>query len=705
MGARFQAAGWGEALNAVSKAIAAAAPERVAVLGGARLTNESQYVWAKLAKGVIGTDNFDAQFGDGLDPRFVLGLPAATIDDACRPGGIVVLIGPDPKEELGTLYLRLRHAITQDNVTLIEITPRATGLSQLAKHSLRPRPGTTAHLTWRLARRAAGQRDAAENNGDSGFTQTTGVNAADFAAAVEALKSASSPVTVILGQASLAEPAHETAEAAVAFAGFEHPESSPLATTKFLFALRRGNLRGAMEMGLSPGLLPARVPLAASRHPLDCLLPEKVSQSDSDDADGAGDAEHSDDAVDTKDSAHASAAGEASNAGAAGDAGDDDHAGDAANAGAAGEAGDAGDDDHAGEADEAEVELSVVESLAGLWPRMPESMGLDALGILETAANGDIDVLVLLGADPMNDFVDRDLALRGLRGAGVVIAVDLFANDSAALCADIVLPAAAPTECDGTFTNLEGRVSVMSHKVTPPGTARPDWMIAVELAERLEPGSTQGLDSPQAIRAEIAGLSPVHRDITEESLAANPQEGVLLSSLEPPEATRKRLHAEYFLKILSCNDHFTPAVPTPPKSLLAQVGATARDDSAREGGRKQSPLLLLVTSRQMYDDGVMLRHCESMRTLAAAPTARINPADLARIARVETSPGSASGNGIAPGSAVRVKSGSGHIDAMLETDDGVLEGSLAVNWLAPGAPANSLITAGEPVTFVKVEPR
>ena len=42
-------------------------------LGGARLTNEAAYAWAKLAKGVIGTDNVDAQLGDGLPADVVLG--------------------------------------------------------------------------------------------------------------------------------------------------------------------------------------------------------------------------------------------------------------------------------------------------------------------------------------------------------------------------------------------------------------------------------------------------------------------------------------------------------------------------------------------------------------------------------------------------------------------------------------------------------
>ena len=130
----------GAALDRIADTLRGAPAARVAVLGGARLTNEAQYMWAKLAKGVIGTDNVDAQLDDGLDPELVLGLPRATIDDACRPGGAVVLIGPDLKEELGALYLRLRHAIVHDGVQLIEVTPGATSLSPLAQHSLHPPP-------------------------------------------------------------------------------------------------------------------------------------------------------------------------------------------------------------------------------------------------------------------------------------------------------------------------------------------------------------------------------------------------------------------------------------------------------------------------------------------------------------------------------------------------------------------------------------
>ena len=132
---------WKDALTLTADALSAAPAERIGVLGGARLDNEGQYAWVKLVKGVLGCDNFDAQLGDGIDPDLLLSLPRATISDACRPGSTVLLLGPDLKEELGSLYLRLRHAVTRDDVTLLEVRTCASSLSGLAAHSLHPRPG------------------------------------------------------------------------------------------------------------------------------------------------------------------------------------------------------------------------------------------------------------------------------------------------------------------------------------------------------------------------------------------------------------------------------------------------------------------------------------------------------------------------------------------------------------------------------------
>ena len=114
-------------------------------MGGARLTNECAYAWAKLAKGVIGTDSVDAQLGDGLPAELVLGLPRATIDAACAAPVLITLSG-DLREELPVLFLRLRDAVV-GTTKLIELSPTPTALTTLALASLPVRPGDAPR--WR----------------------------------------------------------------------------------------------------------------------------------------------------------------------------------------------------------------------------------------------------------------------------------------------------------------------------------------------------------------------------------------------------------------------------------------------------------------------------------------------------------------------------------------------------------------------------
>ena len=220
---------WGDALDRVASAVSDAVrlhgPESVAVIGGARLANEDAYAWARLAKGVIGTDSVDAQMGDGLPAELVLGLPRATVDEACSAGAVVIL-SPDLKEELPVLYLRLRAAALA-GVPLIEVGTVSTGLSSVAARSLRHRPGDAGAVIAEAAQ-------AASESARSG------------------------QVVVIGGRANLAES--EQSQAAAILGLME-----ALPGAQFLPALRRANVIGALEAGLAPGVLPGGTDLASGR--------------------------------------------------------------------------------------------------------------------------------------------------------------------------------------------------------------------------------------------------------------------------------------------------------------------------------------------------------------------------------------------------------------------------------------------------------
>jgi NADH-quinone oxidoreductase subunit G len=319
--------------------------DTVALLGGARSTNESAFAWAKLAD-ALGVHYRDAQFGDGL-PAEVLGLPRATIADAAA-AATVVLVGPDLKEELPVLYLRLREA-ARSGTRIIEFASQDSGLTRYAWKSVRHAPGM----------------------GPSEI-------AATLAEPEVSEQLASGDVVVVAGRANLAV-SEANAMACVRAALDAVPGASVLP------ALRRGNVVGALQLGLAPA-----------------------------------------------------------------------------------------DHDH------------------------------DGLGTLRACADGKVDVLILLGADPLNDCPDADLARRALAGARRIISIDTHPSESTQQ-ADLVLPAASFAEQSGTTTNLEGRVTDVAQKITVTGTARPDWMIASDLALRLghDLGATNVAEFTEAIRADV----------------------------------------------------------------------------------------------------------------------------------------------------------------------------------------------------------
>jgi len=520
---------WSEALAAVADVLASTAPERLAVLGGARLTDEAAFAWASLAKGVVGTDHVDAQLGDGL-PADVFDLPGASIDDVCRPGGTVIYMGPDPKEELPVLFLRLKHAAVRDRVRIVEVTPTATSLSLYAAASVHPRPGELAAVAGVLA---------GASIPDDGVA---GVDAEHLRSALSVLSDADGPLTVVLGRANLAESGAVVLAAAAQLAG--------LPDVSFLPVVRRGNVRGAVAAGLTPGRLPGGGRLDSDTH------------------------------------------------------------------------------------------------WSSVWPTFPAAPGADALGILSAAAAGEISTLVLLGADPLSDAPDRALAERALERVETIIALDAFEQPSVAR-AHIVLPVAMPGEVDGTTTNAEGRVSRVRAKVTPPGTARPDWIVAVELARRL--GAEWQAGTAEELRNELVAGSP-RLSGTEWSVVDAATDGVLVD--------------------LSAGT-FDPGPPPP----VPQVDSYS---------------LRLVLTRELYDHGEMLERSESLVGLSRTPTVGISTGDAERL-------------GVTSGTPLVVRGERWSITLPARVSTGVPRGSAhLVHRLADSDPI-ALLDSGELACDVRVE--
>jgi NADH-quinone oxidoreductase subunit G len=129
--------------------------------------------------------------------------------------------------------------------------------------------------------------------------------------------------------------------------------------------------------------------------------------------------------------------------------------------------------------------------------------GRDWRGILEACATREIDVLYLVGVDPLRDYPDAALARRALDNVPVKIVQSLELG-SLERFADAFLPAAPFLEKEGHVTNWEGRGQRLRPVRDPQGMCLPDWEIFASLA--LACGGDLGFETLDEIHEEMGEL-------------------------------------------------------------------------------------------------------------------------------------------------------------------------------------------------------
>jgi assimilatory nitrate reductase catalytic subunit len=143
--------------------------------------------------------------------------------------------------------------------------------------------------------------------------------------------------------------------------------------------------------------------------------------------------------------------------------------------------------------------------IAGVWG-IPENElpgeGAAATEMVRLMAAGDIKSCLVVCSNLMVSLPDNAVVQRALERLDPLVVVDFFLSETAEL-ADVVLPGAVWCEDEGTTTNLEGRVVKINRAAEPPGEARRDWEIFVELARRLGRGEFFPYRSPRDIWEEL----------------------------------------------------------------------------------------------------------------------------------------------------------------------------------------------------------
>lgn len=145
--------------------------------------------------------------------------------------------------------------------------------------------------------------------------------------------------------------------------------------------------------------------------------------------------------------------------------------------------------------------------------------GIHLTLMFEAMGRGELTTAYVVGENPADSEADIEHARALLRDLDCLIVQDIFMTHTAEL-ADVVLPASvAWAESDGTVTSSERRVQRVRGAVTPPGHARHDIDIMVDLAGRM--GVDLGSNDPEELWDELRSLSPLHAGMSYERLDAS----------------------------------------------------------------------------------------------------------------------------------------------------------------------------------------
>jgi assimilatory nitrate reductase catalytic subunit len=147
--------------------------------------------------------------------------------------------------------------------------------------------------------------------------------------------------------------------------------------------------------------------------------------------------------------------------------------------------------------------------VAALWgvPEVPAARGKSAVEMFQAAADGEIKALWIVCTNPAQSMPDQTMVRRALARAELVVLQEAYAGTATAAYADIVLPARSWGEKEGTVTNSERCISRVRAAVNGPGEARDDWAIAVAVARRLETRLASGRSAASARGAPVDSLS------------------------------------------------------------------------------------------------------------------------------------------------------------------------------------------------------
>ena len=234
---------------------------------------------------------------------------------------------------------------------------------------------------------------------------------------------------------------------------------------------------------------------------------------------------------------------------------------------------------------------------------LPPGPGLTSTEMMNAASDGRLRAMYIMGENPVITDPNMHHTIKALKGLDFLVVQDIFMTDTAEL-ADVVLPAACSFEKDGTFSSTERKVQRVRKVVGPPGEARDDLSIIMEVSKRL--GYPMAHSSPAEVLDEYGQLWPAMAGITFDRLD--------VSGLHWPCPSKEHPGTEYLYKE-GFSRGKVPFVPV-------------RYSEAAEVTDAEYPFIM-TTGRNLfqYHSGSMTRRVKPIEVHAGEAYVEINPYD------------------------------------------------------------------------------
>ena len=144
---------WSDALDRVHRALAGLSGDQVGFLPGGRLSFEDAWAWSKFARSVVGSDSIDMRSRSHSEEErsflaaHVAGSGLGITYSQLESAGQVLLVGLEPEDECGAIFLRMRKATRKGKLRVASLAPMTSrGLAKLSGELLRCAPGTEVEV-------------------------------------------------------------------------------------------------------------------------------------------------------------------------------------------------------------------------------------------------------------------------------------------------------------------------------------------------------------------------------------------------------------------------------------------------------------------------------------------------------------------------------------------------------------------------------